>query len=514
MNQESESSEPSTKPQNSLRAVSSVTLLSTVHLGLQFCLQLFVAWFYGAGQDVDAYVAAMTMPAIISAVLCGPLPSAFVPVFAERAHTHGPANANRLIVQTQFLVCGVMGLLSLVLFLAAEWWIAILFPGFESTQTGLAAELLRIVCWLTLLNSLTNFLYAVCQARGEFTRPPLASVTGLILTLGLLGFGREDWSIHAVAWSVVSGTILTVLILLPQLFGNWRCTLSTSDAGVNRVLRLLWPLILAGVYFRVEPLVDRYLASSMDAGGVARLGYASRVANALALLIPSGIIAVIFPAIAARAAERDWGKLQSEISRSIRFLLFLAIPVAAAIIVHASSIVLTLFEHGEFLPEDTIVVASLLTGYCGLIVGFGLSEILARSLHAMQDVRTPVVCSFIALAIGVGLKFLLVPRFGLIAITYVTSLAILLNVVFLAIALLRRFHDSRIGQGVFRTLIHTVIASAMACFVTKTIANPTTPSQTIGLAVLGSAIYLGIMMIFKNEFLIAACHAIRIRLLR
>ena len=515
MNQPSLSDESATThSQSSLRAVSSVTLLSTIHLGLQFSLQLFVAWLYGAGPDVDAYVAAMTLPAILSAVLCGAIPSAFVPVFAERQLANRPGETERLVLQTQLLLITVMGLLSLGLFIAAEWWIRVLFPGFSTPQAKLATELLQIVCWLTLLNSLTNFLYAVCQAQGEFTRPPLASVLGILLTLACLWFGGSGWSIHGVAWSVVAGTGLTVLILLPRLTFSWRRSWGRTDVGLSRVLNLLWPLILAGIYFRIEPLVDRYLASNLDSGGVARLGYAWRVANALALLIPSGIIAVTFPAIASRAAEENWTTLKSEISRSIRLMIVLVTPVIASIAVYAPAIIRTLFEHGEFLPSDTIVVAALLRGYCGLIVGLGLGEILARVLHALQDVRTPVACGFIALAIGVGLKFTLISRFGLPAIAVATSVAMLLNTVLLAAAVFRRFGDFQFGLGVLRTLVQSISASTIACLIVKVTGEPVSPSATVGLATLGGLVYLGMMLVFRNEFLVATCQAIRARMLR
>ncbi len=515
MNQPSPPDESSpTDSQSSLRAVSSVTLLSTIHLGLQFSLQLFVAWLYGAGDDVDAYVAAMTLPAILSAILCGAIPSAFVPVFAERQLVNRPGETDRLVMQTQLLLVTVMGLLSLGLFIAAEWWIHVLFPGFSSQQAKLAAELLQIVCWLTLLNSLTNFLYAVHQAHGEFTRPPLASVLGVLLTLACLWFGGSGWNIHGVAWSVVAGTGLTVLILLPRLIFRWPTGWMGIDAGLTRVLRLLWPLILAGIYFRIEPLVDRYLASNLDSGGVARLGYAWRVANALALLIPSGIIAVTFPAIASHAAEENWTTLKSEISRSIRLMIVLVTPVIASIIVYAPAIIRTLFEHGEFLPEDTVIVAALLRGYCGLIVGLGLGEILARVLHALQDVRTPVTCGFVALAIGVGLKFTMVSHFGLPAIAVATSVAMSLNTVLLAGAVIRRFGDFQIGFGVLRTLIHSVVASVIACLVASVSGDPVSPFATIGLASLGGLVYLGMMLSFRNEFVVAVYRALRGRMLR
>ena len=491
-----------------------MTVLSTIHLGLQFGLQMFVAWLYGAGPSVDAYVAAITLPAILSAVLCGPIPSAFVPVFAEKSQIGRREVTDRLVTQTQLLVLGVMGIFSIGLFVAAEFWVGLFFPGFDEGQAQLSAELLRIVCWLTLLNSLTNFLYAVYQAHGEFTRPPLASVLGIVFTLVLLAFGGRSWSIHGMAWSVVSGTGLTVLLLSPRLIVGWQIGPIGENAGLKRVLGLLWPLVLAGIYFRVEPIVDRYLASGLNTGGVARLGYAYRVANALALLIPSGIIAVTFPTIALRAAERNWTALQSEISRSIRLLIVLTTPVIAAIVLFSTAIIQTLFEHGEFQPADTNVVATLLQAYCGLIVGFGLSEVFARVLHAMQDVKTPVFCSFMALAIGVGLKFWFVPQYGLTAIPWVTSVAMLLNTLFLASVVYSRFEKPQFGHGVLGTFVQSTIASTVACIFASIIGNPFTPVRTVAAAGLGGAIYLGVMTGLKNEFVVPFWQTLRNRIAR
>jgi len=67
---------------------------------LGFAMEQAIAWRFGAGAAVDAYVAALVIPAIISGVVGGALSTAFLPVYSEwrncrLSNTRRPRRARR-----------------------------------------------------------------------------------------------------------------------------------------------------------------------------------------------------------------------------------------------------------------------------------------------------------------------------------------------------------------------------------------------------------------------------------
>src|SRR5690606_41167523 len=76
-----------------------------------------------------------------------------------------------------------------------------------------------------------------------------------------------------------------------------------SGEPVRRMLIMMGPLLLASLYTRLEPLIDRSLASDLYVGAISHLGYASRLVNAILALTSGALSVVAFPYLSAAAAK-------------------------------------------------------------------------------------------------------------------------------------------------------------------------------------------------------------------
>src|SRR6476620_2197731 len=74
---------PPSNPQSSLRSIALVTSLTFGQLLLQFATQLILAKYFGAGDEMDAYVTALAPPVVIATILSGAIGYVLVPVVAE-----------------------------------------------------------------------------------------------------------------------------------------------------------------------------------------------------------------------------------------------------------------------------------------------------------------------------------------------------------------------------------------------------------------------------------------------
>src|SRR5947208_9958088 len=101
-----------------LGAAFTVAGLSVVVKATATLKELAVAYRFGTGDAVDAFLIAFLVPSLLVNVFAGSLSAAFTPVYIHVRETEGASVARRLlgsaVVGSAVLVLGVMGVLLLV----------------------------------------------------------------------------------------------------------------------------------------------------------------------------------------------------------------------------------------------------------------------------------------------------------------------------------------------------------------------------------------------------------------
>jgi putative peptidoglycan lipid II flippase len=262
---------------------------------------------------------------------------------------------------------------------------------------------------------------------------------------------------------------------------------------------LLLPLFIASLFWRLDPLLDRYLGSQLATGSLAHMGYAWRVINALMLIGTSGLSIVVFPAIAAHAAADRRRELTAELAYAVRFFLFLMIPVCVGLAAFALPVVRLLFEHGRFSSGDTTAVALLVALYVGAIFGAGLGDLLSRTFYAQHNTMTPVIVCAVVFALSAALKFGLVGRYGAAGLVAATSAYYVLNAGVLLFILLSRLGSDMLA-GTLLQLGRAAIGTAVACLVAALIVQLPSGAAVLVAAVLAAVTYAAAMLLMGDPF--------------
>jgi putative peptidoglycan lipid II flippase len=399
-------------------------------------------------------------------------------------------------------------LLGLSLFVAALVAIfagsiaAAVCPGFPPERIDLTARLVAILSLLIIGNCLIAYLNGLFHAYRRFLMPAAAGVAGTLMTLVyvILLHGRQG--IFSVAWGVVLGSGLTVVVLLPFTVKTVWPSASwwqRPDAATRRFCWLLMPLVLGAIYWRLDPLLDRYLGSSLAEGSIAHMGYAWRLINGLMLVGTSGLSIVAFPAIAAHAASGRRGELSGELAHAIRFFLFLIVPICVGLAAFSTPVVRLLFEHGRFSSGDTRAVAQLVALYVGVIFGAGLGDLLSRTCYAQHDTLGPVIVSSLVFTVVAITKFLVVGSSGTAGLVAATSCYYVLNAGVLGAVLMQRIGTSMVA-GTAATAARASAGSVLACLAASLVVRPALPASVLVAAGLGGAVYLLAMWLLRDEF--------------
>jgi putative peptidoglycan lipid II flippase len=377
-----------------------------------------IAHAFGTAPSLDAYYAAFNFPDLLFALIPGgALASVFIPVLStylvdEAKRDEGWKLASA-VANDVFL--GVAAL-ALVAALGAPWLVAyVIAPGFDPARQALAADLMRLVLISTLIFSVSGVVTGILQAHNSFLLPALApSLYNLGIIAGAL-FLAPRLGIYGLAYGVVGGSLLHLLIQVPGLIrqrARYAFALGLHNAGLGELVHLFLPRLVTLGVVRVNMLLMTNLASGLAAGSIVGLNFAYRIWQFPESLIGTAIALAVFPTLSALAAQGARERLRRTFDVTLGIILALAIPSMLLVVALARPVVSLLFQGGAFQAESTDLVAGILQLYALAIVGESALELAARIFYAQHDARTPMFVALAAMVLRAALMLAWVNVWG------------------------------------------------------------------------------------------------------
>ncbi|OGO52382.1 MAG: hypothetical protein A2V84_10495 [Chloroflexi bacterium RBG_16_70_13] len=206
------------------------------------------------------------------------------------------------------------------------------------------------------------------------------------------------------------------------------------------------------------------LASSQGEGAI------SSYTIAFALLtIPVGVIGVplgvvIFPSISREHALGATAAYVGMVTRSVRLLIFVMVPIAALGIALRSPVVELLFGYGKFDAASIERTAATFALFLLGLPAHASIAILARAFYARQDTRTPVAAAVLAVAVNTALGITFVGPLGLPGLALAIASAAWIEAGVLLVALGRRVPTFEL-PAIGRVLAESAVGAAAAAFV-------------------------------------------------
>jgi putative peptidoglycan lipid II flippase len=363
---------------------------SILALLLSFGTQTYLAFRFGSNAEMDAYVAAMTLPAMFVAVVVGGLGTVLIPVFVESMLSRGAQPTWRMastLFNLTFIVIAVGALATHVFGVPL---MRLLAPGLSSSTRNLSVSLMDLLMpamMLTLpITALTGFL----QAQERFLHTAIAPIAGAAVMLGSAVLLCPAHGIFGIAEAAIAGNVVQLLWLLPVFNGRYRAVLSLKDEGLRRMGALLLPLVCGGLVFRATIVADRRVASLLPAGSLSHVEYASKIAGLLTIVFASGIAAALYPRMSSLAADQEMGRLRDTLVWGQRIVMLFLFPALATGWVLRIPLLQLAFQRGQFSAADTKTVAQIVSWFLLGVVGGSLGVLQARVYYVMKDTITPV----------------------------------------------------------------------------------------------------------------------------
>ncbi len=411
-----------------------VVMLSTFGSRILGFLRIAVIGaIFGASGNADVLNLVFNIPNNLRKLLAeGALSSAFIPVLSralvEDPSMERPRRVVRSVLTFQAVIL-VPILIGAAVFSQEVVGLILDFP--EESRQILAGRLFRYLIHYTLLISIAAALMGALNAHGRFLIPALAPLLFSVSVIASILLFYRDLGVFSVALGVLLGGLFQVVLQLPQFFKlgfSFAPALDFRDADFRRVLRGWMPVVVAASIFTVNQQVAIFFASGLESGS------GSAMTNALVFWqLPFGVFGasvstVLFPRMSRQTAEGDAVGLKESLEFGIESLALLLIPSAVILSFLGPEIISVALQRGEFLLENTLLTAKVLTGYCWGLFSVAAFSFLQRFFYARNDYKTPAVVAFITLVVDVGLSLWLKETYlGVIGLAIANSVAFTLG---------------------------------------------------------------------------------------
>lgn len=487
------------KPTVMLTAVSFLAVL------VGFISQLVTAALFGAGADLDAFLIAGTLPAVVTATLLGSLNLIFIPIIIEHRAKDQMEGAWRIASVLLNLITLVLGLIAIAGMIFAPQLIAVTAPGLPPSTSGLAASLARWM-WPTIVaTGVSSLLAGIYQAQQRFMWPAVVPVISSLVGLAVTVVLAPSHGVLALTVSTLVSGILGVALMLRIVFSSHRYhfILYGECASVATVMRLMLPLTIGRLFTRSIDVVDRYVASGLADGSISYLNYSKTITGVAGIFLTHGVSTTIFPLMSERAAARDISELRRMMSLSMRLIATAVFPAVAIGAGLSHPLITTLLERGRFDSQATMRIAAVLPWYFLTLVGSGLGVIVGKGFYVLQDTKTVAIAGVADVIAYMIYMPLLASRWGYIGVAASTALYVNVSIVTTGTIMWYKL-GAHGGMAFVRSLGKTLIAAFVAGLAARSSAQLITSPASLCLVVggtIGALVYaVGLQILRSAEW--------------
>lgn len=483
--------------QGMANAVLWISFLTGISKILGFVREMIIAAFFGASGMMDAFNIADMIISMSASVIQAVFLLSFLPIYNVLfAKDQEEANRFANVVLNAALI--VLGVLSVIFVLGLPHGIRWIVPGFSEEKIQQTLALTYIMLPVVTISLLVSFFSALQQSAQRFFFPAIIGIPyNVVLVSSLYLFHREQ-GVFSLSYGIVIGVLSMLLVQffgMRQLGYRYQAAFDWRSPTLWRMLRLSAPLMVGIFSAQANLLVDRMLASDLPEGSISALSYANRVFMVFITVFAVPAATVLFPRLAQQFSRGEEEAFAVDLTKSLRMLLFILLPLVFLLYFWGHEIVTVLFRRGAFDALAAEKTGRALSCFSGAVIGISLTDVLSKAFYARLHSLLPAAVALVGVFLNMGLNFLFVAPWGHVGLAAATSLATLFTAALLLIFLARQCRISVGGVlafalklAIFLVCVCGALRTGTACLAKWMFLSP---PVVLGLVVtVGGAVYL------------------------
>lgn len=391
--------------------------------------EMVVAWRYGVGAEVDAYLFLFNLVSWPVGVWFSVLTVVLVPLVARIRHN----SEHELRIFRAELLGGTLLLGSALAVLSWLGLIALLrssLTGLPSATACLAEDMVRPMSLLAPLGVLISLFSAMTLAAGRHANTLLEGVPALVISLAVFTFATGG--AEPLVWGTLAGFTCHLFSLAIPL--RRRREINAPRFSMRSPS---WPffwqgfgiMVVGQALISLVSVIDQFFAARLGEGAIATLSYANRILSLVLGLGATAVTRATLPVFSRTRIQSERGV--HRVADQWAGLLF-ALGIASAIAgwLLAPWAVRVLFERGAFRVENTIAVTEVFR--FGLLqLPFYFSTLVFVSFFSSGYRYVLLLWSgVIAIVVKIAANGILVPSFGVNGLALAWTVVYAANILF------------------------------------------------------------------------------------
>ncbi len=386
---------------------------------------LALAYRFGIGDTLDAFVMASAIPGVTVTVLASALESAVVPAYI-RVREAGNHDLKQWIgTLTGWAALG-LATITAVLAMALPQLVASMAPRFGDEKIRLTLTLAVAMAPMVFLRGLGFAGRALLNAEERFRTAALAAAIGPLAVLAVLAAG---FGVEAAAWAVVAGAALEagwVALSLRRLgmlaAPRWRPIRPLAPLAGQYVATLGGSMLMAAT-----AVVDQITAARLEPGSVSLLMTAGRIPLVLSAVPALALATAAAPRFSRLVSAGDRRLARQTLETYTRWIWRAGVPAVVALVALSPKLAILVFARGAVQSDQALAMARVQACYF-LQMPFYVAGVLgARLLAALMLNQALVWIAVGGLLAKVILNQLLGWWMGLAGLALATSLVYLVT---------------------------------------------------------------------------------------
>ena len=493
-----------------LRTTVCVTLVIILSKALGFARDMITANYFGTGMAHDAYQAAYSLFYLPVLLLNSCITSTVVPMYLEARKKRGLELADRFGSNTINIFALLALAIGAVIFALAEPLVHVIYSEFDAQKAALTIRLVRIMLLTIACNVVSIVLASLLNAREKYIS---AQITGFPLSLSVIVASvlfAKEYGVEALAWGVCAANLLQTLVLIPPLAGwfHYSPVVDLSDSRFQRLMRLAAPAVLSMAVSELNHMIDQKMASGIE-GGISAMTLAYRLITFMTGILIVPLTTIMFSRMSRLVTVDDRDGILEIVRNSVRMIALVMLPIVAVAAVMNGNVIQLAYMRGAFDENSLAITSGVFLFYVIGVMGFGIRDLLNRTFHAMQDTRVTMYVSMGAVALNIGLNFLLRAWMGVKGLALATTISGSVAMLVLFYLVKRRFGHLGLRK-ILPDLVKILIAAAV-CAVVAFFLNGKIPAATGTLRVF---LRLGITTLWAFLAYVATCLILRVSAVR
>jgi putative peptidoglycan lipid II flippase len=426
---------------------------------LGFVRDAMIVFIFGGGKLSDAYYAAFRITNLLRRTVGeGAINASVVPILAkEKARSH--ENAVSFFSAILLFSVGASIIICLLAIIFRYELVKLISYGFlkNPAQYELTVFLTAILMPHIIFVTLAAVFQSALNVSKKFFFPALAPAVFSAIIIGYLtalnlGFlatlQLEKKLLLLAAIASLSGAIQCIALfpLIKKELYSIKWENPFKNPKIIPAIAMMAPAILSIAQDQIAIFINTIFASFMASGSITAIYNSARIIHFPIALFAVSAAQVALPDFSKNLLLQEKEEFKKTFNFSIKLTLLILTPATVGILVLALPIVRTLFEHGQFSYEQSLLTADVLFFLAIGLLGYGINKIVSAAYYAAGDMKFILKITIFQMILNTALCFLFAKNMGAGGLALATAITSLLAAAIFLKAINKKFSDNIIEK--------------------------------------------------------------------